>query len=897
MDQDEKNNEWHIVAISGFSVVLFCGLLDFILYENFISQGVFFLYCFGFSLLPLVLYGIDRYSGFFTKTGGITRSGWVALIFNALFCFKMASSPDTLGLSSAVFMLMMAYLLLMVLRFALFKDNNREVSISPRVSIIVSALVLWIVLLGFLNTFFEHMWFDIFDGIAVEIPHWGGWLAVLVGAFSVFSGYILWGIRSKNTEKPSIWTLLVCCSPILLFSIQSSFDVNHYDAFVGPAIAVLHGRIPLIDVFCQYGLGYLLFTLAFLVLPNTYTVCAAIVSIMNIAGFVLYLLILRTLIKNPYQFSLIGVGSVFGIYVSNANSMNLLPSTFGFRYLPTLLWVYFLVKGNEWNRDKLKKKSTIGLWLFNAFWSLECLAYYVCITAFYVWLMKHSFKSVFWAMSKLLLTLLLAFLVLFGLYFLFFRQFPHVETYIKHPLSYLTGRHDGGSFTQQIGPFTGRYLFFFPMAIVSIICFYYSVFSSRKSVVSAHLNKLYLVNFSGIVFFIYIAVHSFVFHIKIEWPLFLPGFIGAIFFVKTNSRNMIFRFLSTALVWLTCVVFFCVFLTRTIYVMPSNSGVNDSLIYHLVHFKKEVFENFWYNVSHFCNKMNYKKEDSDRQFIQAFQYACRKYDSRQEMSELIEKYYKNRQDAMIFSVSSVEILFEHNKYHSIFVNPMNDVSVDATQKDIIMQKLNDIKFGDIVIVEKDIGLDLFQTDVLRLLWKKFGFDKIEETPNVWVFKLTNEKAGGVPWFLGQRHSLSYLGRNGVVDYRQPLNMKNLDRRSYAYYDHAVTIELDFNAAFFVTGIRFWHLSGSKDVLKHRFFSNNEIKNFNVLVSTDRKKWDMVVSEANYFMNDKKYYYKDITPIKTKYLRLNFLVDNSSVVIPDLEVFGENKSKGILHTGH
>jgi hypothetical protein len=55
---------------------------------------------------------------------------------------------------------------------------------------------------------------------------------------------------------------------------------------------------------------------------------------------------------------------------------------------------------------------------------------------------------------------------------------------------------------------------------------------------------------------------------------------------------------------------------------------------------------------------------------------------------------------------------------------------------------------------------------------------------------------------------------------------------------------------------------------------------------------MIASEKNYFFNDKKYYYQDITPIKTKYVRLNALMDTLDTTVSNLDIFGEE-----LQIGH
>ena len=106
----------------------------------------------------------------------------------------------------------------------------------------------------------------------------------------------------------------------------------------------------------------------------------------------------------------------------------------------------------------------------------------------------------------------------------------------------------------------------------------------------------------------------------------------------------------------------------------------------------------------------------------------------------------------------------------------------------------------------------------------------------------------------------------------------------------MTVEIDFYRPFMMNALKFWHLFNNRDVLKYRLFANDQIKSFNILTSEDGVTWNMIVSESNYFMNDKKYYYKAFSPIKTKYVRLNILIDDPRIVIPSLEVFGGDELK-------
>ncbi len=60
---------------------------------------------------------------------------------------------------------------------------------------------------------------------------------------------------------------------------RASLDALHYTAYLGPANAVAAGRIPLVDVFCQYGQSYLIYLLALEWLPWTYGAAALVTFI------------------------------------------------------------------------------------------------------------------------------------------------------------------------------------------------------------------------------------------------------------------------------------------------------------------------------------------------------------------------------------------------------------------------------------------------------------------------------------------------------------------------------------------------------------------------------------------------------------------------------------------
>ena len=61
----------------------------------------------------------------------------------------------------------------------------------------------------------------------------------------------------------------------------------------------------------------------------------------------------------------------------------------------------------------------------------------------------------------------------------------------------------------------------------------------------------------------------------------------------------------------------------------------------------------------------------------------------------------------------------------VWQDPMNDWGSDSIKNKMIDAKIDSVKYGDIVVIDKNIGLDKFQNDILIKLWKKFGFKKIK----------------------------------------------------------------------------------------------------------------------------------------------------------------------------
>ncbi|SME98915.1 hypothetical protein SAMN06265365_107221 [Tistlia consotensis] len=162
---------------------------------------------------------------------------------------------------------------------------------------------------------------------------------------------------------------------LLLYDDQSFIEWAHYTAYVGPALHALHGGVPMVEVYSQYGLlPWALLTTAYHWLPQTYGSAAMIVRFVTVLWYLsLPLTVYRLVAHKPAALLLASVGLLwiicFHIYALN---MNALPSTQGYRYLLPSLAVAWLAWVPEGRRRDL---GLFLLALVGSLWSIEATAY------------------------------------------------------------------------------------------------------------------------------------------------------------------------------------------------------------------------------------------------------------------------------------------------------------------------------------------------------------------------------------------------------------------------------------------------------------------------------------------------------------------------------------------
>lgn len=700
------------------------------------------------------------------------------------------------------------------------------------------------------------------------------------------------------------YTFIFCFSPILLFDVVNTFDVEHYNAYLAPAIAVLNGQIPLVDVFCHYGLSYLVFTFAFLFLPNNYAVAGAILSVLNICQFVFCLLILRQLIKNPSYFLVVGVSVLFGTYYLLVESPTLVPSSLAMRYLPSVILLYFLLsrlESNDASKLNIPHFSFISfVFAFNALWSLEALIFSLGIFSAYYWLICDGWRDFFSKVCNLFLWVFITYGLLGVIYLAFFHTLPHYFTYLRYIYYYLNPNTEIGKTFLMLEYVRGfQFFFWLPVAILHVLgLFLLLYYKFGKFKCSHELKGILLVNVAAVLFFIYFVLQPSVFSFLTSSIMSIIFCVSLVVFVKENCSGGAINFCASAsLVLFNATLILIV--VCSVSDEPISSSVSGSLLNSFFSDNKALKENFLYNVSNFCTKKNI--DASNRDFISVTENSCERYSFHDEMHHMIEKWYPDKREVLLFHRSLVEVLMEHHKIHKFLVNPSSDGLVPDFRENILRKVKRSVHVGDVIIVDKNMNVTSFEYDILHALSNIFDFKKVDVSEHLMVFVLNNKLGNGefifseIPVF-----SESSMVYNGDAAF---FTKKMLDQdkgtvwvnAQYVRFEHDVFwILFDFGKIYSVDELRLWRRIDFRIPGFYTDVNLGFIKKFNIQFSQDGKKWTLVASENNYRLNGRDFYsltrFKDN---KMRYVRINVVPDsNADEYISQIEVFGKPIKEGI-----
>jgi hypothetical protein len=235
---------------------------------------------------------------------------------------------------------------------------------------------------------------------------------------------------------------------VALVAITPNPDVQTMNAHLGPAGFVLGHGVPLVDVFCQYGmLSYLVFDLLFLFVPPSYMGGAFLVGFLNAVYLIVMLLVLRRVLRN----NLLAYGTVFlagAAFVALA--FNSIPAVGAMRFLPPLVVLLSIV----WLRPgRLFSFFSIAAMVLCSLWSIEALlwslvSYLSFIAAEYL-VVRRSFGGV----ARVTLQMAAIYLVPHGVYSLlvriFFGAFPSYKFYLDEVFNLFGGASGGWTFAMD----------------------------------------------------------------------------------------------------------------------------------------------------------------------------------------------------------------------------------------------------------------------------------------------------------------------------------------------------------------------------------------------------------------------------------------------------------------
>ncbi|OAI39522.1 hypothetical protein AYO40_05670 [Planctomycetaceae bacterium SCGC AG-212-D15] len=215
-------------------------------------------------------------------------------------------------------------------------------------------------------------------GIRERVSSW--WKTPSFGIATVLGALFVPGLLFMNARHRQVtsrqrlaFQLLelaaILVGPLLLIDVLLHFEWLHYSAYLGPANAVMCGRLPLVDVHCQYGLCYLVYVLALKCgLPHSYTSAALVTSVVNVVMYVVFLCILRKVVRQ--RFLAYAGGLLFLVFWHHWHvTINTTPSVAGMRYLPQLLMLLSILS--------IPRGQHLTIWtaltsVLCTFWSAEC---------------------------------------------------------------------------------------------------------------------------------------------------------------------------------------------------------------------------------------------------------------------------------------------------------------------------------------------------------------------------------------------------------------------------------------------------------------------------------------------------------------------------------------------
>lgn len=569
------------------------------------------------------------------------------------------------------------------------------------------------------------------------------------GTFVAAASYSAWYLNvnpcaGKRQQRVifAVTTIVPVIAAVAMCDVQLDYDALHYTAYLAPATAVHAGRIPLIDVFCQYGQSYLLYYLAFSMLPPTYHAAALVTAITNVIYTVCFIAILRKAIRNHIVFLMLGTLLPVTVWLNYFFCINGTPSLGGMRYLPVVLLGASLV----WTeRGVLFSKGTILGVVFCWFWSLEAALYgtfvYCAFAAATCASSGRLFREMLFSFFVFLMRLL-ALLLSFGagtiaLYLVITGKIPRYDLYLDLVLAYV-----GPNPFMEYNFFQQGFYAWAPIlsAFFVVPCWIVRAYVSGS--ISNRLPEIAVVWALAVVLSVYCLVSTQPIYIKTAiLSLFVMLFvvIDLALNVRPRNNNIMISHIALAPVFVLLISLVSGSAGANFLIPPAYGSASTSMLAEIFFYRKIVPSDFFQRIGELCHsEMSF---DVGNVCLDQPNMAPVHF---KEAVDLVKKWQGELPTIFIFCPADALIEAALTKPHRL---PLTFSYVDgfspalfkyllARSEPVISQTLKD---GDSIILSRDLlSLNELQWALLNMMTKYWRFRKVEQTEYFNVYRLEKD---------------------------------------------------------------------------------------------------------------------------------------------------------------
>ncbi len=612
-----------------------------------------------------------------------------------------------------------------------FKDNLSDSSVTKKVfsalSIVIPAgIILW-GLTGISLTVY-HTWAEVPDTSIVRFTI--GALSILLFLVSAY----LYKNKAPHTTclgsyiEKSLEVLFYIIGfglIALLFDVNITFETLSYAAYIGPAVEVMNNKLPLVDVYSQYGLNYLLFVLVYKLLPWSLYSASLVVAALDIIYYFTFIIVtLKLAQQKTFAFFCI-VLSILFLHASSLYNVTFTPSVLAMRFIPSMLLalaITFMPKHKNFTVFSILATALCALWSFECF--ILSLGIYTSYHGIYLLANKKQGIKIFsFNFLKTASCLLIPYLSIFAYYLLVLNVMPSLKPYAELLRGQKTPE---AAWVLPTDPNIKTWVLF---GLTYGIGLAYATFSAWKCKATddTRIKRLACIGAMsalGIGQFSYYACRSttpilviVAFPMTILFALFLDDLYHN---YKLNKKlsivNVTYRMFGIVMLVIMGGVFADRFF-RPMTLLSSNSTILRSCFLPGSEYKCSPIGIFNHYKKLVTPLATYPKKDQIYGFVPDSNENEAAY-------HLIKKWQPNEKRVALFILDNFTVLFLLNKLHSLETphSMVDGLSKTLTAK--TLKKADNLKAGDIVYIGNTTRSVLDQKAV-KLLQNKWTFCHID----------------------------------------------------------------------------------------------------------------------------------------------------------------------------